>query len=74
MCKLDNIITTIRELDELPDGTAVEILDKRGSWVIKLLGDWVDLDKPVGTTWNVYTYVNTRRYGVRVINGEGTEQ
>ncbi|MFE9925173.1 hypothetical protein ACFYQA_27440 [Streptomyces sp. NPDC005774] len=60
-------VSTIRELDALPDGTAVEILDKRGSWVVKLLGDWVDLAKPVGTTWNVYTYVNTRRYGARVI-------
>lgn len=66
-------VRTIRELDELPDGSAVEILDKRGSWVIKLLGDWVDLNKPVGTTQNVYTYVNTRRYGARVI-GEDTEQ
>lgn len=66
-------ITTIRELDELPHGTAIEILDRRGSWVIKLFGDWVDLDKPVGTTQNVYTYVNTRRYGARVI-GRGTDQ
>ncbi|WP_329289503.1 hypothetical protein [Streptomyces pseudovenezuelae] len=62
-------VTTIRELDELPDGTAIEILDRRGSWVIKLFGDWVDLNKPAGTTQNVYTYVNTRRYGARVMEG-----
>ncbi|WP_432006339.1 hypothetical protein [Streptomyces parvus] len=66
-------IGTIRELDELPDGTAIEILDKRGSWRIKCAGDWVDLDKPVDTTWNVWTYVNTRRWGARVI-ARGTEK
>ena len=62
-----NTMRTPKELDELPDGTTIEILDKRGSRRVKRAGNWIDLDKPVGTTWNVYVYVNTRRYGARII-------
>jgi len=61
MCKLDSI----KGLDELPDGTRVEILDKRGTTRVKRDGDWFADDKTAPQ--NVFTYVNTRRYGARVI-------
>lgn len=64
-------ITTIRELDELPDGAVIEIQDKRGTLRFKRYGDWYAADKTL--TQNTYTYVNTRRWGARVIEG-GTEQ
>ncbi|MCX5236204.1 hypothetical protein OG824_13430 [Streptomyces prunicolor] len=63
---MDNI-TAPRELDELPDGSVVELLDKRGSQRVKREGHWRDPNKAPDTTWNVNTYVNTRRYGARVI-------
>ncbi|WP_432078699.1 hypothetical protein [Streptomyces sp. YPW6] len=62
------VVERIADLDSLPPGSGVEILDKRGSVRTKSqAGDWTDADKPAGTTWNVWTYVNTRRYGARVI-------
>ncbi|WP_406409631.1 hypothetical protein OG923_12495 [Streptomyces halstedii] len=61
-------VERIAELDALPPGSTVEILDKRGSLRHKdAAGDWTDAAKPAGTTWNTWTYVNTRRYGARVI-------
>lgn len=66
-------IRSIRELDELPDGTVIELLDKRGSTRVKRDGHWRDPAKAPDTTWNVNTYVNTRRYGARVTEG-GSEQ
>lgn len=66
-------VKTIRELDELPDGSVVELLDKRGTLRVKREGHWRDLTKAPDTTWNVNTYVNIRRWGARVIKG-GTEQ
>ena len=60
-------VKTIRELDELPDDSVVELLDRRGTRRVKLGGHWRDLTKAPDTTWNVNTYVNTRRYGARVI-------
>jgi hypothetical protein len=68
---LDNI-EAIRELDELPNGSVIELLDKRGTRRHKAAGHWRDATKHPDTTWNVNTYVNTRRYGARVI--ERTEQ
>lgn len=68
------VIERITQLDALPAGSAVEILDKRGSVRIKnQAGDWIDSSKPADTTWNVWTYVNTRRYGARVIKRGITE-
>ncbi|MEV5330822.1 hypothetical protein [Streptomyces werraensis] len=64
-------ITTIRELDELPDGTVIEIQDRRGTLRFKWGSDWYATDKTL--TQNVYTYVNTRRWGARVIE-RGTEK
>ncbi|MGW0861266.1 hypothetical protein [Streptomyces sp. NPDC002611] len=64
---MDSVIETIHELDGLPDGSVVELLDKRGSTRVKREGHWRDLTKAPDTTWNVNTYVNTRRYGARVI-------
>ncbi|MEU0674504.1 hypothetical protein ABZ330_16725 [Streptomyces sp. NPDC006172] len=69
---MDNI-KSIQELDELPDGSVIELLDKRGSRRVKRGGHWRDLAKAPDTTWNVNTYVNTRRYGARVIE-RGTPQ
>ncbi|MFJ7414669.1 hypothetical protein ACIQWZ_28295 [Streptomyces sp. NPDC098077] len=61
-------VERIAELDALPPGSIVEILDKRGSLRHKdSAGNWTDAAKPAGTTWNTWTYVNTRRYGARVI-------
>ncbi|MGW7434693.1 hypothetical protein [Streptomyces sp. NPDC054849] len=61
-------VERIADLDSLPPGSSVEILDKRGSVRIKnQAGHWTDPAKAAGTTWNVWTYVNTRRYGARVI-------
>ncbi|QWQ42127.1 hypothetical protein KME66_14740 [Streptomyces sp. YPW6] len=61
-------VERIADLDALPAGSAIEILDKRGSVRRKdAAGDWTDAAKPAGTTWNTWTYVNTRRYGARVI-------
>ncbi|ATI18763.1 hypothetical protein SEA_DAUDAU_62 [Streptomyces phage Daudau] len=67
MCKLN----TIKELDALPDGTEIELLDKRGTRLHKEAGHWRSREK--AATQNVYTYVNTRRYGARVIE-RGTEK
>ncbi|MGW1040007.1 hypothetical protein [Streptomyces sp. NPDC002547] len=61
MCKFDSI----KELDALPDGTLIEILDRRGTTRFKRDGDWFAVDK--AAPQNVFTYVNTRRYGARVI-------
>ncbi|MET8111216.1 hypothetical protein [Streptomyces prasinus] len=58
-------VSTIRDLDALPDGTTVEILNKRGTCLFKEAGDWRSRDKTA--TQNVFTYVNTRRWGARVI-------
>jgi hypothetical protein len=66
-----NRVGKIRELDELPDGTEIELLDKRQTRLHKEAGDWRSLDK--AATQNVFTYVNTRRYGARLIE-RGTEQ
>ncbi|MFF7252419.1 hypothetical protein [Streptomyces microflavus] len=61
-------VERIADLDALPVGSAIEILDKRGSVRRKdAAGNWTDAAKPAGTTWNTWTYVNTRRYGARVI-------
>ncbi|MFG2923920.1 hypothetical protein ACGFYA_20765 [Streptomyces sp. NPDC048305] len=60
----------IRELDELPDGTVIELLDRRGTVRFKRDGHWYAGDKIL--TQNTYTYVNTRRWGARVIE-KGTE-
>jgi hypothetical protein len=57
------------ELDELPEGTTIEILDKRGTELVKQGGDWWSTSKTA--TQNTYAYVNTRRYGATV---RGTEQ
>ncbi|MEU9605422.1 hypothetical protein [Streptomyces sp. NPDC048057] len=64
-------VTTIRELDGLPDGSVIELLDKRGSIRFKRSGHWHAADK--SRTQNVYTYVNTRRWGARVVE-RGTEK
>ncbi|MEU5446914.1 hypothetical protein [Streptomyces californicus] len=62
------LVEWIADLDALPAGSAIEILDKRGSIRRKdAAGNWTDAAKPAGTTWNTWTYVNTRRYGARVI-------
>ncbi|WP_063886160.1 MULTISPECIES: hypothetical protein [unclassified Streptomyces] len=62
-------VKRIADLDTLPAGSIIEILDKRGSVRRKdTAGNWTDAAaKPTGTTWNTWTYVNTRRYGARVI-------
>ncbi|MCY0933665.1 hypothetical protein [Streptomyces sp. H34-S4] len=60
-------IRTIRELDELPEGTEIEILDNQGTRRLKVGGRWRWAIKRPGSTWNVNTYVNVRRWGVRVI-------
>jgi hypothetical protein len=66
-----NRIGKISELDALPDGTEIELLDKRQTRLHKEAGDWRSHHKTL--TQNVYAYVNTRRYGARVIE-RGTEQ
>lgn len=58
-------VTTPRELDELPDGTEIEIFDRRGTRLFKADGHWRSRQKTA--TQNVYAYVNTRRWGARVI-------
>lgn len=55
----------IAELDALPDGTEIEIQDRRGTRLFKEAGHWRSRQKTA--TQNVYTYVNTRRWGARVI-------
>lgn len=67
MCKLNSI----KELDGLPDGTVIEIQDRRGTIRFKQDGHWYAGDKTL--TQNTYTYVNTRRWGARVIQ-RGTEK
>lgn len=64
-------ITTIRELDELPDGTVIEIQDRRDTRLFKAGGHWRSRQKTA--TQNVYAYVNTRRWGARVVE-RSTEQ
>lgn len=66
-----SIVGTIRELDGLPDGVEIELLDKRETRLYKEADHWRSRDKTA--TQNTFTYVNTRRYGARVI-GEETEQ
>ncbi|MEU9057866.1 hypothetical protein AB0D13_02935 [Streptomyces sp. NPDC048430] len=61
------VIRRIADLDELPEGTVVVGLDPQATVVIKGSGHWIDLSKPVGTTWNVRTYVTARRWGFRVV-------
>jgi hypothetical protein len=63
-------LNTIKELDGLPDGAEIELLDKRETRLYKAAGHWRRRDKTA--TQNTYAYVNTRRYGARVI-GEETE-
>lgn len=69
MC--DTVATTPRELDELPDGTVVEVQDGRETRLYKESGHWRNSKK--AATQNVYTYVNARRYGVRIVK-KGTQQ
>ncbi|AFO10927.1 hypothetical protein ELB20_61 [Streptomyces phage phiELB20] len=64
-------IRTIRELDELPDGTEIVIEDKRDTPLFKRGGDWYSPSK--AATQNMIAYVNTRRWGVRVIE-RGTQK
>ncbi|MFD7259354.1 hypothetical protein [Streptomyces sp. NPDC059874] len=64
-------IRTIRELDELPDGTEIEIQDKRDTPLFKRGGDWCSPSKVA--TQNMIAYVNVRRWGVRVIE-KGSEK
>ncbi|QPB09887.1 hypothetical protein KGG73_gp53 [Streptomyces phage Sentinel] len=64
MCKLN----TIKELDGLPDGAEIELLDKRETRLYKEAGNWRSREK--AATQNIYAYVNTRRYGARVIGEE----
>ncbi|MCD2462428.1 hypothetical protein MBT42_02495 [Streptomyces sp. MBT42] len=64
-------IRTIRELDELPDGTEIEIEDRRGTRLFKEAGHWRSLTKTA--TQNMIAYVNVRRWGVTVIE-RGTEK
>jgi hypothetical protein len=64
-------IRTIRELDELPDGTEIEIQDKRDTPLFKRGGDWYSPSKTA--TQNMIAYVNARRWGVRVIERGGQE-
>jgi hypothetical protein len=66
-------LTRPSELDELPDGTTIEILDRRGSLRTKRDGHWRDASKAPESTWNVYAYVNARRWGARVIE-RGTKK
>ncbi|MGW4158728.1 hypothetical protein [Streptomyces sp. NPDC004788] len=61
------VIKRIAELDALPDGTVAVGLDPQATVVHKRAGQWIDLCKPPGTTWNVRTYVMARRYGVRAV-------
>ncbi|WDS51777.1 hypothetical protein SEA_TRIUMPH_63 [Streptomyces phage Triumph] len=64
-------VRTIRELDELPDGTEIAIQDKRDTPLFKRGGDWYSPTKTA--TQNMIAYVNARRWGARVIQ-RGTEQ
>jgi hypothetical protein len=64
-------IRTIRELDELPDGTEIVIQDKRDTPLFKRGGHWYSPSKTA--TQNMIAYVNTRRWGVRVIERGGRE-
>lgn len=57
-------IRSLREVDELPDGTRIVIEDKRDTPLFKRDGDWYSPYRYA--TQNVFTYVNTRRWGVRV--------
>lgn len=67
MCKLSRV-DTIEELDGLPDGAEIELLDKRETRLHKAAGHWRSRDK--AATQNTFAYVNTRRYGARVIREE----
>ncbi|AGM12081.1 hypothetical protein SEA_GODPOWER_59 [Streptomyces phage Godpower] len=60
-------IHTLRDLDVLPNGTLVVGLDPQATTRFKQDGHWVDPKKPIGTTWNLNTYVLARRYGIRVV-------
>jgi hypothetical protein len=60
------VIGRIDELDALPSGTVIVGLDPQATTVHKAGGDWIDLRKPPGTTWNLRTYVMVRRWGFRV--------
>ncbi|MFJ3775257.1 hypothetical protein ACIPX0_26550 [Streptomyces sp. NPDC090075] len=62
-------VATIRGLDELPDGTVIELLDMRETRLHKEAGHWRSRGK--AATQNTYAYVNTRRYGARVIERTG---
>lgn len=64
-------IRRIAELDELPDGTTIEIQDKRDTPLFKRDGNWYSPSKTA--TQNMIAYVNVRRWGVRVTE-RGTEQ
>lgn len=64
-------IRRIAELDELPDGTTIEIQDKRDTPLFKQDGNWYSPSKTA--TQNMIAYVNVRRWGVRVTE-RGTEQ
>ncbi|WAB08765.1 hypothetical protein SEA_ANDRIS_61 [Streptomyces phage Andris] len=64
-------VRTIRELDELPDGTEIAIQDKRDTPLFKRGGDWYSPTKTA--TQNMIAYVNARRWGVRVTK-RGTEK
>ncbi|AXQ61118.1 hypothetical protein SEA_HANK144_65 [Streptomyces phage Hank144] len=64
-------VRTIRELDELPDGTTIEIQDKRDTPLFKRDGNWYSPSKTA--TQNMIAYVNVRRWGVAVIE-RGPEQ
>lgn len=66
-------LTTIRELDELPEGTTIELLDRRGSRLRKVGGHWRWAEKAPDSTWNMIAYVNVRRWGARVLTEEGVQ-
>ncbi|AUG87248.1 hypothetical protein KGG77_gp20 [Streptomyces phage Omar] len=66
-------LTSIRELDELPDGTEIELQDKRGTRRRKVDGHWRWPGKDETSTWDLNTYVNTRRYGARVVQRGATQ-
>lgn len=58
-------IRTIAGIDEPPDGTYIAIQDKRDTPLFKRGGDWYGPNKYA--TQNMFVYVNTRRWGARVI-------
>ncbi|AKY03739.1 hypothetical protein AVT26_gp57 [Streptomyces phage Lannister] len=60
-------VTTLSDLDSLPNGTLIQGLDPQRTLRFKQDGNWIDPHKPIGTTWGLNTYVLARRYGVTVV-------